>query len=246
VLADLVDLHDMGMFQLGGGLGLAPEASAFVRAGLGGAQEQLDCDQAIEADLPRLVDDTHSPAPQLLQDDIPGGIEGRSERYRARNFGPCLESSQEEIRDVRETTEVLVGIEVGLAGLAERVFSGDQPDQDRGVGCQHREAGEIILDPRAFAGFQAKLEFTLDEFDKEVGIALGREAALDARAVALLPGSLETLEDLLAFLPAGQGKQLLVFVGGRHDDSRRSTTEEVLSARRERSIPRRVFVAHPL
>ena len=45
VLADLVDLHDVGMLQAGDGLGLGAEAGQFRAAGVAAGQDHLQGDQ---------------------------------------------------------------------------------------------------------------------------------------------------------------------------------------------------------
>src|SRR5262245_34494225 len=61
-LADLVDLDDVRMLELGDGFGLATEAAALLGAGVGAGCYHLEGDQAIQADLPGLVDHAHAAA----------------------------------------------------------------------------------------------------------------------------------------------------------------------------------------
>ena len=68
VLADLVDLDDVGVLEAGDGLGLDVEAGQLGRAGVDARQHHLQGDHALEAEVPGLVDDAHAAAPQLPQD----------------------------------------------------------------------------------------------------------------------------------------------------------------------------------
>ena len=47
VFADLVDLHDVGVLQLGNGLALGLEAGQLLGAGVGGSQDHLEGDGAV-------------------------------------------------------------------------------------------------------------------------------------------------------------------------------------------------------
>ena len=49
-LVDLVDLHDVGVLELGDGLGLQSEAGQVVLAGVVARQDHLEGDDAVEAD----------------------------------------------------------------------------------------------------------------------------------------------------------------------------------------------------
>ena len=73
VLADLVDLHDMGMLEAGDRLRLAPEAVELSGRGVGTREQHLEGDQAVQPELPGLVDDPHSAPAQLGEDFIAFG-----------------------------------------------------------------------------------------------------------------------------------------------------------------------------
>ena len=76
VLADLVDLHDVRVLQAGDGLGLGPEAGQLLGAGVVAGQDHLQGDDAVERELPGLVDDAHAAAAQLAQDFVAGHKDG--------------------------------------------------------------------------------------------------------------------------------------------------------------------------
>ena len=67
-LADVVDLHDVGVLQAGDGLRLGQEADGGLGAGMGAGQDHLQDAGAVQADLPGAVDDAHAAAAQLAQD----------------------------------------------------------------------------------------------------------------------------------------------------------------------------------
>src|SRR5262249_5051347 len=81
VLADLVDLHDVGVLQWGEGAGLLAEAGELLRAGVGPGQDHLQRAQPIQPYLPGLVDEAHPAATQLPQDLVTGD---------GRQFTPAL------------------------------------------------------------------------------------------------------------------------------------------------------------
>ena len=74
VLADLVDLDDVGVLQAGDGLGLGPEAAGGLGPGVLAGQDHLEGDEAVEPDLPGLVDDAHAAAAQLAEDLVAGDL----------------------------------------------------------------------------------------------------------------------------------------------------------------------------
>jgi hypothetical protein len=88
VLADLVDLHNVGMVQPGHRLGLGAEAGQVFRLGLGAGQDHLQGDEALELRLPRLVDHAHAAAAEQAQHLI-----ARHDRQRRGRSGrrrrPC-------------------------------------------------------------------------------------------------------------------------------------------------------------
>ena len=66
VVADVVDLHDVGVSQARGGLGLALESLPFVGSGKVAGQQHLDGDRAVKALIPRPVHNTHAAPAQLV------------------------------------------------------------------------------------------------------------------------------------------------------------------------------------
>ena len=91
VLADLVDLHDVGVLQAGRRLGLTPEAGQLLGVGLVAGSQQLQGHDPIQGHLPGLVDHTHSAAAQLRQEFITPGSRLRTRRERV----SCLWGSRQ-------------------------------------------------------------------------------------------------------------------------------------------------------
>ncbi len=88
VAADFVDGHDVGVVQVGGGLGLLAKAGHIGRAGELTAQDHLERHNAIERDLPRPVHDAHAAAGDLLQKLIIAEVaNGRARAGAARATG---------------------------------------------------------------------------------------------------------------------------------------------------------------
>jgi hypothetical protein len=96
VLADLVDGHDVGVIQLGGGLRLGAEALHVLRGRQVAGQDHFQGDGAAEAGLAGPEDDAHAAAGQFLEDLIsrnpgqliPGFIlSGRAARRQRRRLG---------------------------------------------------------------------------------------------------------------------------------------------------------------
>ncbi len=75
LLADLVDLHDVGMLQAGHRLGLGLEAGQGVGAGVVGGEHHFEGDHTAQAGVAGLVDDAHAAAPQLTEDLVTGNAE---------------------------------------------------------------------------------------------------------------------------------------------------------------------------
>ncbi len=67
VLADLVDLHHVGVTQPGGRLGLAAEAGPLLGPGQGAGPDDLQGHQPPQGQLPRLVDHAHAAPAQFAQ-----------------------------------------------------------------------------------------------------------------------------------------------------------------------------------
>ena len=68
--ADLVDLHDVGVLQSGNGLRLDLEAGQLLGAGMATGKDHLQRHQTVEFPLPRLVDDSHSPAAEFAKNVV--------------------------------------------------------------------------------------------------------------------------------------------------------------------------------
>ncbi len=81
VAAHLENLHDIRMTHLGNGLGFIQEAHELLGPGIFAGQYHLQGDEAVERQLPRLVDDAHAAPAQLLEDLIAGYL-GRGGRRR--------------------------------------------------------------------------------------------------------------------------------------------------------------------
>ena len=89
-LADVVDLHDVGVLKPGDRLRLGQEASGRLDAGMGAAQDHLQDAGAVQKDLPGAVDDAHAAAAQLAQ-DLVAGDGGGGPFSRSRRIGWQLE-----------------------------------------------------------------------------------------------------------------------------------------------------------
>jgi hypothetical protein len=72
VLADLMDLDDVRVVELGRRLGLAAEPGQLRPAGAFLPEDQLEGDDTAEGRLPGAVDDAHAAAAQLPQDLVAG------------------------------------------------------------------------------------------------------------------------------------------------------------------------------
>ena len=64
---DLVNRHDVRMFELGGGFGFDQESPQHDRRSQVGIEHHFEGDDAVEADLPGFVNHAHSTTPNLLQ-----------------------------------------------------------------------------------------------------------------------------------------------------------------------------------
>ena len=86
-LADVVDLDDVGVSQPRDRLGLHAEAGQVVGPRLAAAADHLQGDQAVQPEMPRLVDDPHAPFAQPLEDVVAG--DGRPVRGSRRATELC-------------------------------------------------------------------------------------------------------------------------------------------------------------
>ena len=82
VLADLVDLDDARVLELGDRPGLGPEPRELIGRGVGSGEDHLEGDIAVEAELAGLVNDAHATASQLLDKLI------ANRRHRPASVGP--------------------------------------------------------------------------------------------------------------------------------------------------------------
>jgi hypothetical protein len=71
----VVDLHDVGVLQVGDGLCLGPEASDGLGVGIVPGEDHLQNAVAVQKNIPGAIDDAHAATPQLAQDLI--AIDGR-------------------------------------------------------------------------------------------------------------------------------------------------------------------------
>ena len=72
VLVNIVDRADVGMVEGGGGLGLTLEALQRLMVLGHFFRQEFERNEAVELGVLGLVDDTHSAAPELLQDAVVG------------------------------------------------------------------------------------------------------------------------------------------------------------------------------
>jgi hypothetical protein len=84
--ADLENLHDVGVLDVGQRLRLLAEALHLGRPGVGAGEDHLQRHDAAQADVAGLVDDAHAAAPQLPQHLVAG--HGRQHRRRRRRDRP--------------------------------------------------------------------------------------------------------------------------------------------------------------
>ena len=82
MLADLVDLHDVGVLQAGDRLRLGAEARQVGWPAWPPARIIFSADDAAEPQLPGLVDDAHAAAAQLAQDLVARNDRDRAGRHR--------------------------------------------------------------------------------------------------------------------------------------------------------------------
>ncbi len=78
VLADLVDRHDTGVVEVGGGLGLDAEAADVGLAGELAGEDHLERDRPVEAGLPRLEDHAHAAAGDLREQLVIAEVANRA------------------------------------------------------------------------------------------------------------------------------------------------------------------------
>ena len=81
VLAGLVNLHDVGMKQLGDGFRLGAKPRQAHLTDMRSGQDHLQRDQALQPAVPRLVDDAHAAAAELFQDVVTRHGNSSEHRY---------------------------------------------------------------------------------------------------------------------------------------------------------------------
>ena len=89
VLADLVDGHDVRVVEVGRRLRLGAEALHVGRRRQLAGQDHLEGDDAVQAHLPRLVDDAHAAAGDLLQQLVVAEVAHRRPRGHGRALPGC-------------------------------------------------------------------------------------------------------------------------------------------------------------
>ncbi len=82
-LADLINLDDVRVLQLGDDLGFLVKAKAFIAAGMGRVEDHLEGDDPIELQVFGLVDDAHTAAAEFTEDLVTG----HGQRFAARQGG---------------------------------------------------------------------------------------------------------------------------------------------------------------
>jgi hypothetical protein len=75
VLTDFVNRDDIRVLQLSDGLGLDQKAGQLCFAGMRARENHLEGDEAVEAQVLRLVDHTHAAAAQYAQDLVAGNMD---------------------------------------------------------------------------------------------------------------------------------------------------------------------------
>jgi len=131
-LADVVDLHDIGVLQAGDGLRLGQEASYALGTGMGTAQDHLEDAEAIKAHLAGAVDDAHPTAAELAHDFITGDGGDGAVGHLQRGAGVCHGNDRR--------TGPLGGSDGRLSpGALETVFVGSPEGYDAVAGgCDDR------------------------------------------------------------------------------------------------------------
>ncbi len=87
MVADFVDVHDVGVLQPGGRLGLAAEPRQVLRRGVLPCQNHLEGDDAVQALLAGAIHHAHAPPAQHAQDFVPGDAPGHRGNVPGRREG---------------------------------------------------------------------------------------------------------------------------------------------------------------
>ena len=173
-----IDLDDVRVLQPGDRLGLGQEADGGLGPGVVAGQDHLEGDDAVEPELPGLVDDAHAAAAQLPEDLVAGDLgEGppSAGRPAIRHLpavalpvmvarATCSGSSP---RYLGKRPRYSSSGEVGFATPAQPVLGGDQPEHGGAVAGQFRVAGQVLLDPGGFPGLEAQLQLGVHQLDEQ-------------------------------------------------------------------------------
>ena len=135
--ADVVNLNDMGVAELGDRFGFCRESLEELGFRLAAATNHLEGDQAIEAQIARLVDDTHPAVAQAIEDFVAG-----NDREIGLGTGGLDSGRRGDAIDLRACS-IAVGIFIvsGQAGrgfdrrisvIADGVVPADKPVLDTG------------------------------------------------------------------------------------------------------------------
>ncbi len=125
VLADLVDWDNVGMVEMGGGLGLALEALHVLVGGQLSGEDHLKGHGSVEADLAGLVDDAHAAAGNLFLQLIVAKVTRLfPQRGRNRCARGAFQSRRLRARGLQETTGLVVSAEQVLDALAQGRVAG--------------------------------------------------------------------------------------------------------------------------
>ncbi len=175
LLANVIDLDDVGMLQPRDGLGLGVEAGDLGRAGMAARQDHLERDLAIEADVPCAVDHAHPAATELGQELVAGHDRTRTGRGRLAIPGrPPVRRAQ--VGQLQEPTRL------------ERPMHIEQGAQPLGKGG---ESPHIFFQLRCFTQLLAQQNFAVDELERPLGVSeqprILVEEILDRNPVARQP-----------------------------------------------------------
>ncbi len=151
-LADLMDFHDIGVVQTGGGLGLPVEPVELFRVDAPDRPDHLQGDPPLEPHLRCKIDDPHAADADLAKDLVARHMRvTRAVRYCLGRFvtAPC-----------------------GVEGVME----GDlQLDRFRELGEPHQEVSQVGWFPRLLA----EQELAVDKVERKVGVGGDRRESLE-------------------------------------------------------------------
>ena len=175
LLADVVDLDDVGVLEPRDGLGLGAEAGRLGRPGVAARQDHLERDLAIEADVPRPVDHAHPAAAELLQDLVAGQDRARTGRDRVALPGRPPDG------------RTRVG-QVEQAPRLQRPMHLEEGGEPLGEGG---EPPRVVFPVRRLTQLLAQEDLAVDELERPLGVAeqpgISLEEVLDRDPVARHP-----------------------------------------------------------